>query len=149
MFSKFMTLILALSLFSVSAMANTNDGLKAAFEEFNYSINVEWDQKDASFLEAKKLELTQAINALEAEGMTRLELITFAKSQIKDAALAKSLDSLIEAVALNTMTAVQAQAIMTQALEKSQSAGANWDGAFIVITPFGLLILVLVILAID
>lgn len=147
MFSKFITLILALSIFSVSAMANTHDGLKAAFEEFNYSITVEWDQKDASFLNAKKLELSQAIGALEAEGMTRLELITFAKSQIKDAAVAKSLDAVLDAVAMNTLTAEQAQDIMIKAMENSQSSGANWNGT-IIITPIGLVILILVIIVV-
>lgn len=145
MFSKFITLVLALSIFSGSAMASTHNGLKTAFEEFNYAITVEWDQRDASFLEAKKLELSQAIGALEAEGMTRKELITFAKSQIKDATLAKSLDSVLDAVAMNTMTAEQAQDIMIKAMQKSQSTGANWNGT-IVIAPVGLLILILVII---
>lgn len=148
MFSKFITMVLALSIFSVSAMANTNNGLKEAFEEFNYAVNVEWDQKDASFLEAKKLELTQAIDALEAEGMTRAELITFAKSQIKDAALAKSLDTVLNAVSTNAMSVEQAQEIMIKSMEKSQSSGANWNGA-IIITPGVLILILVVIILVD
>lgn len=148
MFSKFITLVVAFSMFSVSAMATSHDGLKAAFEEFNYSISVEWDQRDESFLEAKKMELSQAIGALEAQGMTRNELITFAKSQIKDADLAKSLDSVLGAVALNTMTTAEAHDLMIKAMEKSLSLGANWNST-IIITPIGLVILLLVIIAIK
>ncbi|MBA2405895.1 MAG: hypothetical protein H0V66_14050 [Bdellovibrionales bacterium] len=145
MFKRIITLVIALSIFSVSAMANTHDGLKAAFDEFNYSVTVEWDQKDPAFLEAKKLELTQTISALEAQGMTRLELITFVKSQIKDASIIKNLDAVLEAVSLNQMSAQDAQNIMIQAMENSPATGANWHGA-IYLTPVGLLVLVLVII---
>lgn len=144
MFAKIITFLLACSIFSASAMPNTNDGLKAAFDEFNYSVTVEWDQKDPSFLEAKKLELMQTISGLEAEGMTRAELITFAKSQLKDANLIKNLDSVLEAISLNKMTSEEANNFMIRSIENSQSQGANWNGV-IILTPVGLLILVLLI----
>lgn len=145
MFNKIITFVLAFSIFTVSAMANTHDGLKAAFDEFNYAVTVEWDQKDMSFLEAKKFELTQEITALENQGMTRHELITFVKSQLKDANLVQSLDSVLEAVSLNKMTPQDAQDFMIQAMSKTPATGANWNGV-IILTPIGLLILVLVII---
>ena len=144
MFLKILTFVLACSIFSASAMSNTKHGLKTAFDEFNYAITVEWDQKDPAFLEARKLELMQSISALEAEGMTRLELIEFAKSQLKDAALIKNLDSVLEAISLNKMTTEEAQNFMIRAIGNSQSQGANWNGV-IILTPVGLLILVLII----
>ncbi len=144
MFLKIIAFVLACSIFSASAMPDTNDGLKAAFDEFNYSVTVEWDQKDPTFLEAKKLELMQTISGLEAEGMTRAELITFAKSQLKDATLIKNLDSVLEAISLNKMTSEEAQNFMIRSIENSQAQGANWNGV-IILTPVGLLILVLLI----
>ncbi len=146
MFTRFMTLVLAFSLFSMSAMATTQDGLKTAFDEFNYSVTVEWDQKDPSFFEAKKLELSQAIASLEAEGMTREELITFTKSQIKDASVLKDLNTALEAVSQNTMTSAQAQEFMMKSIKATQ--GASWDGAVIYLTPVGLLVLILIIVII-
>ncbi len=148
MFLKSIALCLAFTIFTASAMASTNDGLKKAFDEFNYSVQVEWDQKDPSFMEAKKLELMQTIAGFEAEGMTRAELIGFAKSQLKDATLIKSLDSVLEAVSMNTMTSQEAQNIMIRAINNSQSQGANWNG-IIVVTPVGLLILILIIVIIK
>lgn len=144
MFLKIIAFIVACSIFSASAMSNSNDGLKAAFDEFTYSVTVEWDQKDASFLEAKKLELMLTISGLEAEGMTRAELITFAKSQLKDARLIANLDSVLEAISLNKMTAEEAQNFMIRSIQNSQSQGAGWNGV-IILTPVGLLILVLLI----
>ena len=144
MFLKIIAFLLACSIFSASAMPSTNQGLKAAFDEFNYSVTVEWDQKDPSFLEAKKLELMQTISGLEAEGMTRSELITFAKSQLKDATLIKNLDSVLEAISLNKMTSEEANNFMIRSIQNSQAQGANWNGV-IILTPVGLLILVLLI----
>ncbi len=144
MFTRLMTLVLAFSLFSMSAMATTQDGLKTAFDEFNYSVTVEWDQKDPSFFEAKKLELSQAIASLEAEGMTREELITFTKSQIKDASVLKDLNTALEAVSQNTMTSAQAQEFMMKSIKATQ--GASWDGAVIILTPIGVVILLLIII---
>lgn len=144
MFFKIIAFLLACSIFSASAMPSTTQGLKAAFDEFNYSVTVEWDQKDPSFLEAKKLELMQTISGLEAEGMTRSELIAFAKSQLKDANLIKNLDSVLEAISLNKMTSEEANNFMIRSIENSQAQGANWNGV-IILTPVGLLILVLLI----
>ncbi len=144
MFTRLLTLVLAFSLFSMSAMATTQDGLKTAFDEFNYSVTVEWDQKDPTFFEAKKLELTQAIAGLEAEGMTREELIGFTKSQIKDATLLKNLDTALEALSVNKMTSAEAQEFMMKSIKSSQ--GASWDGAVVIITPIGLVVLLLIII---
>lgn len=141
-----MTLVLALSLFTMSAMATTQDGLKTAYDEFNWAVTVEWDQKDPAFYEAKKLEFTRAIGALEAEGMTRKELIAFTKSQIKDASVLKDLNTALEAVSTNTMTSAQAQEFMLKSINSAQ--GASWDGSVIIFTPVGFVVLVLIIVLI-
>lgn len=76
--------------------------------------------------------------------MTRGELISFIKSQLKDATLIKNLDSVLEAISLNKMTSEEAQNFMIRSIENSQAQGANWNGV-IILTPVGLLILVLLI----
>ena len=43
--------LLALMIFVGSAEAAAGNGLKEAFDEFQYAMSVEWDQKDASFFE--------------------------------------------------------------------------------------------------
>lgn len=149
MFRQIVTLIIAFTLFSTSAMASTHEGLKAAFDEFNFAVTVEWDQKDPLFLEAQKFELTQQIASLESQGLTREELIGFVKSKIKDASVIKTLDSVLEAVSLNKMTTEEAQDLMIKSLNKTHATGANWNGA-IVITPVALLVLILiVVLVVD
>lgn len=109
-------------------------------------MTVEWDQNDPTFFAAKKLELTQAITALEAEGMTREELIPFTKSQINDAAVLKNLDSVLEAVSLKKMTSAEAQEFMMKSMTSTQ--GASWDGSVIILTPVGLVVLILIVVLI-
>ncbi len=145
MFVKLVTLLMAFTFFTAVAGANNHEGLKAAFDEFNYATTVEWDQKDPTFLEAKKLELAQAI---EAQGLSREELISVTKSLLNDKILVKQLDQVLNSVSMNDLTAEQAREIMAKALSKSQMNGANWNG-IIVLTPVGLLVLVLIIIIVT
>ncbi len=145
MFLKLITLLVAFSLFTAVAGANNHEGLKAAFDEFNYATTVEWDQRDLSFLEARKQELAQAI---EAQGLSREELISVTRSLLNDKVLVNNLDRVLNAVSMNDMTAEQAQDLMAKAMSKSQMNGANWNGV-IVLTPVGLLVLVLIVIIVT
>lgn len=144
MFLKFATFILAITIFS-AAQANTHEGMKAAFDEFNYATTVEWDQKDQSFLELKKQELAMAI---EAQGMSREDLISFTKAQLNNEVLGQNLDTVLNAVSMNEMSAEQAHSIMANAIAQAQVKGASWNGV-IIMTPVGLLVLVLIIIIIT
>ena len=49
MFRRILFLALSFIILSTQAFAVSGDGLKKAFDEFNYSVSVEWDQKDKAF----------------------------------------------------------------------------------------------------
>lgn len=128
MFRKMITIMIALSIFTCSAMASSQNGLKAAFNEFHYAVTVEWDQQDQSFLEARKAELAQA---LIDSGLTQAEILEFAKSQIKDEAVKRDLENTLQAVSANKLSPEEAEAIMIKSIEKSQMSGASWNGRVI------------------
>ncbi len=145
MFLKLMALLMAFSFLTVNAGANNHEGLKAAFDEFNYATTVEWDQRDPSFLAAKQQELADAITA---QGLSREELISVTRSLLNDKVLVKNLDRVLDAVSMNDMSAEQAQEAMAKAMKNSQMTGANWNGV-IVLTPVGLLVLVLIVIIVT
>ena len=145
MFKKLITLMLALSIFTVQAHAATDNGLKAAFDELNYSLSTEWDQKDKSFYEAQMKQFSATVRDLQAKGLTNAQLIDFAKAEIKDAKAAKDLETAMNMIQINKMSSADASKYVMEAMKKSYSAGASWNGEVFVYLAVGVLIVALAV----
>lgn len=145
MFKKLITLMLALSIFTVQAHAATDKGLKAAFDELNYSLTTEWDQKDKAFHEAQMKTFAATIRDLQAKGLTNAQLIEFAKSEIKDAKAAKDLETAMTMVQINKMSSAEASKYVLDSMKKSYSAGASWNGEVLVYLAVGVLIVAIAV----
>lgn len=128
MFKRMMTLVLALTIFSVQANTGSNNSLKAAFDELNYSLTVEWDQKDRAFYDAQVEKFNGKIKELQAAGLTQSEIMSFATSQVKDKNLAKELELAYTQISLNKLSGNEARKVILDTFSKSYSRGANWSG---------------------
>jgi hypothetical protein len=69
--------------------ASSKQGLKQIIDEFNYAVNVEWDQQDQAFIHDRKEEFVEAVAQLKASGYSTQDLITelklvFNKESSKD-----------------------------------------------------------------
>lgn len=73
MLSRCAAFVIALAfLFTASAGASTNaQNLAEAIKDFNYAINVEWDQKDPRFYEEQMNRFQAALSDLSTQGMTQ------------------------------------------------------------------------------
>lgn len=142
MFKKFIALMMVCSIFTVTANASTQNGLKAAFDELNYSLNVEWDQKNQEVYKAKVAEFTATARELTKE-MSTAELVAFVKSEIKDAKVAKDMETALNIVALNKMSSADASKYMIDTMEKSYSRGASWNGSANVLLGVGILLVII------
>lgn len=145
MFKKLIALMLVLSTFTVQANASTNAGLKAAFDELNYSLTTEWDQKDKSFHEAKMKEFSATVRDLQAKGLTNAQLMDFAKSELKDAKAAKDLETAMNMVQINKMSSEEASKYLLNAMKQSYSTGASWNGEVFVYLAVGILVVALAV----
>lgn len=139
MFKKFISLMMVFSIFTVTAHASTQNGLKAAFDELNYSLNVEWDQKNQEVYKTKVAEFTATAREL-MKNMSTAELVAVVKSEIKDARVAKDMETALNIIALNKMSSAEASKYMIDAMEKSFSKGASWNGAANVLLGVGILL---------
>ena len=114
---------------TVQANAATNNSLKAAFDQLNYSLSVEWDQKDPAFRQAQLTRFNETVAALQAQGLTNAELTEFALGQVKDQALSQELKSTFTLIQLNQMSAADARNLILEKVNQSVSnAGASWNG---------------------
>ena len=128
MFRKLFTLLLVFAIFTVQAQASTQNGLKAAFDEMNYALTVEWDQQDR-----------------QKSGLTNAQMIDFAKSQVKDAKVAKDLETAFSMITINKMSSEEASKYMMDSMKRAYSNGASWNGEVLVYLAVGLLIVALAV----
>ncbi len=145
MFKKFISLMLVLSIFTVQAQAATNEGLKVAFNELNYALTTEWDQKDNAFYEAEMKKFAATVRDLQAKGLTNAQLIDFAKSEIKDAKAAQDLETAMSMIQINKMSTGEASKYVLDTMKKSYSSGASWNGEVFIYLAVGVLIVAIAV----
>lgn len=142
MLKKLVTLMMVLSIFTVSAHANTVTGLKAAFDELNYSLVVEWDQKDKDFYSAQMKKFQSTLRDLQAKGLSNQQLVDFVKAEVKDKKVAKDLETAFNMISINKMSQEDASQYMVETMKRSYSAGASWNGDALLVVGVVLLIVV-------
>jgi hypothetical protein len=128
MLKKLMSFAMIFTFLTVNATATTNNGLKAAYDELNYSLNVDWDQKDKAFYQASMKKFTDAVSLLQTEGLSNAEIISFVKNEMKDEAAARDLETAFNVVSINKMAPSEATEYMLNTMKKTYARGASWDG---------------------
>jgi hypothetical protein len=145
MIKKLFGLFLTFAVFTVSAHAATNDGLKAAFDELNYKLTVEWDQKDKAFQQEQMKTFTATLRDLQAKGLTNSQLVDFVKSEVKNDRVAKDLETAFNMISINKMSAQEANKYVVETMKKSYSNGASWNGEVFIYIAAALLIVAVAI----
>jgi len=145
MLNKLIALMLVFSVFTVQTHASTNDGLKAAFDELDYALTVEWDQRDKDFHTEQLRKFTAAMRELQAKGLTNAQLVDFAKSQVKNAQVAKDLETAFNMIQINKMSPAEANKYILDTMKKSYSVGASWNGEVFIYLAVGVMIVALAI----
>lgn len=126
---KFISLFMLFAFVTVQANAATLNSLKTAYDELNYSLGVEWDQKDKAFYAEATKTFQDKVQELQDAGLTNAELLDFAKSQLKDENLIKEIETTLTLVQVNMLSQKEARKMMVDTLEKSYSQGASWSSA--------------------
>jgi hypothetical protein len=145
MLKKLIHVMLVLVIFAVQAHAATHSGLKAAFDEMNYALAVEWDQKDRAFYDAQMKKFMGQVRELQRQGLTNAQMIEFAKSEIKDQKMAKDLETAFSMITINKMSSEEASQFMIESMKRAYSSGASWTGDVLIYLAVGILIVALAV----
>lgn len=129
MCKKILVSLFAFCIFTVQSFAVTNNGLKAAFDNLNYSLSVEWDQTDRGFYNS---EMEKFAQALRTANVSNQELVEFTVSQVKDEKLANDLRTAFTMVQINKMDQKEAQKYVMDVMNKSYAQGASWNGGAVI-----------------
>lgn len=129
-------------MFSAQAQTDTKAGLQKAFEDMSYSLTVEWDQEDKNFYTEHAKKFQHAIQELQAQGMTRQQMLDFVKSKASTTMNAQELETVFNSIVINKMSAEEASVYMVEMLKKSQVKGASWNGDVMLYAAIGVLLVV-------
>lgn len=105
------------------------DELNRTFDELNYKLNVEWDQKDGSFFDRSVDEFEKEISALQSAGLTSKELVQHALGKIKDKDVFNDINEISNVIDENQMGPEEARAFTISKLGNTYSHGASWSGS--------------------
>ena len=109
--------VMAFCLSFATSHAAPNPELKQVIDELNYSLNVEWDQKDQTFYQARAQEFATSLEKLRAEGLSDGEIVDFLSSEMKQT---------IKTISLNKMSPAEAHAFIKASADKAYASGASW-----------------------
>jgi len=128
MFFRFISFLIVLTVLVQTSPARAHSGLVVAFDELNYGLIVEWDQKNIAFYEAQIKKFQSQISLLQAEGLTEGELKAFLKSEINDEGLLNNLEDELNLLDISKMNNTEVAAYIRNVAERKYSVGASWNG---------------------
>jgi len=140
---RLITLVLAFAfLTTASASTGAAAGLGQAIKELNYTLNVEWDQKDPAFHQAALNKFREQLQTLQAQGVSNQEMIDAALAEVKDAGLKAELAQAYTIINTQKLDAEAAQNLIVETAEKAHSRGASWIGGLPLVQWVGIAIAV-------
>lgn len=139
-------MLLALTL-SGQALAGSTALLKDAFDEFNYAVNVEWDQKDSAFYDQQVEKLEAAIDQLQEEGLTNEELVEFGLAQIKNSQIKAEAKDVLSLITSEKLSDSDASDLIKSFQENSYARGASWSGNVAAVAGIATGVIIVVVVA--
>lgn len=98
-----------------------------ALQELQYKLSVEWDQKDTAFKNKALKTFNDQIKALQARGVTQIEIVQELKAQTLDAQTAKELDQIAKIAKEQKLSKAEIENQVNRYIEKAQTKGASWS----------------------
>lgn len=121
-------LIFALMIQTVSANEGTIQGLKALYDDFQYSATVEWDQKDMEFQKKIESRFKRGLEELIKQGLTNQELIDFAASQFKNKKNKSDFTNLMQSLQVSALGQKEMSIMVNTIIKNEYNTGANFIG---------------------
>ncbi|MFA6238751.1 MAG: hypothetical protein WC635_15555 [Bacteriovorax sp.] len=104
------------------------DQLNKSFDELNYRLNVEWDQRDSKFVDSVLVDFEKEITELQKSGLTNKELVQYTLDKIKDKQSRDEVAAITKVINENQMTMEEARAFALSKLNSTYSQGTSWSG---------------------
>jgi hypothetical protein len=114
-------------LLSTQVTASPTTGIKDALDELHYSLSIEWNQTDPSFLEEQKESFKKRLMLLSEQGVSNDQLMQAAVELIKDQTQRKEVELLFTRILSSQIDEQTLADSLMQLSEKMYSTGASWN----------------------
>lgn len=125
MLSKFFSLILTLIVTTQVSLAASQEGLKKAFDQYNYTLSVEWDHHNP---EIAYQAASDFMGKVKAMGLSNDAVVDYVASRIKDARVSAEMKDLYSKITNHEVSQDELQEILDQSEAKAYASGASWAG---------------------
>ena len=113
---------------NVFAATGTVSALEQAVDEYQYAINVEWDQKDVKFYDAQTVAFFGKLQKLiKEDGLSQSEVLEFASSKMNNKAAVEALKLKVSLLS-KANSAEELAALVRENSENMYAKGASWNG---------------------
>jgi hypothetical protein len=124
---KLLSFLLVLC-FSVNVMAGSTAGLERAMDEYQFSLTVEWDQKDQKVYQAKTdAFFAEMAKIISQEGLKQEEILAVAEKKMKNKAQLEAL-KLKLALAGKASSNAELAKVLQDSVKDMYQSGASWNG---------------------
>lgn len=141
MLRKLSLIVLCLSILTTQAMAVTGNGMKTAFDEFTYKMEVEGALTNPA---ARKQAMDDLKHNLLALNLSQEEMLNSALAEVKDQKVASDIRQALEQK--NNMSAAESIELIRSILSKSYMNGASWNGGLSTTAVVAIMLVIIVIL---
>lgn len=149
MLKKSVSLIFCFLFFINTLHASSVDSLKTAYNELQYALTVEWDQKDQSFKKEHTEIFAKKIQELLDQGLSVEELSSFALNQIKSESSRKEIETILSLIKINHLERSKAQQLIKNALNKSLSTGTSWNARISLLDITSIIVIVALVVSLG
>lgn len=121
-----MLLSLCISL-NVLASSVPSQELEQAFDNYHYSLTVEWDQSDVSFKEAQTNIFFANLDTLVSQGLTNEEISNFVAIKISDKKILSHIQSQMSVLANKASSSTELAKLLSHSSTEFYQQGASWE----------------------
>ena len=150
MLKKMTALILILAFNQSFAMTPAQEAktftseLNRSFDDLNFKVNVEWDQKDGNFFDQSITDFENDIAELQREGLTSENLVKHALGKIKDKNELQDIGRMAKVT--ETMSPDEARDFVISKLSKTYAQGASYHGGVVKASIYGVAAIICVLI---
>ncbi len=129
---------------NVFAATGTASALQQTFDNYQYSMSVEWDQKDqAASQEINEKFFGELATLVKDQGLSQTEIQAFAESKIVDKAALEAM-KLKLSLLTNVSSSKELASVLSENARDFYSKGASWNGDVALYVGVGVLIAALI-----
>lgn len=139
---KFLAFMMSFFILTAQADSGLHGSLKEAFDDLNYALTVEWDQKSPDFYQQQMNNFQGRIQELRKEGLSNEVLMDFLISNVKDKAAAADLKRFTEIASREKLSRAEMEGMLHDIMNRHYAHGSSWIGTVLIVG--GALIVVVV-----